>query len=218
MSFKMTNNLQSATNLAKVVYANQLEEPFNFEGVTGSNLQSTSALEFVVGWQGPAAPISANAGTSCGIEFKSLPNSKASLIDFHSTPGYFNNTYDFRMQCSGGATGIAGIGQMICLGERMDIRCPINAGSGAPLFKLDYGRVGPLLGVTNPQTPIVFTAGLFTTNPNVYLTVVSPITNETNAQPVFVESLTTAGCNVDFIGVPNSSGSGTFVSWLALGV
>jgi hypothetical protein len=182
-------------------------------GMTGSNIESTSSNEFVVGWQGPAAPISANAGTSCGIELKSLPNSGASLIDFHSTPGYFNNTYDFRMQCSGGATGVPGIGQMICLGSVMDIRCPINVGNGGKLFKVDFSTTVATVGV-NQVTTISFTPGIFTVAPTVVATANTP-TGHTGDQFVHVEEVTASSFKVEYLG---TAAAGTFINWIALGL
>jgi hypothetical protein len=188
-------------------------------GMTGSNIKSTSSNEFVVGWQGPDAPTTANAGTSCGIELKSLPNSGASLIDFHSTPGYFNNTYDFRMQCSGGATGTPGIGQMICLGSVMDIRCAVNIGDGAPLFRMDFGKVGPFPEAINPTLPITFVAGLFSTNPKVFLTAESNVTTVSAVNPApFIESLSPTTGTIQLIGDYTGLPGEMFCSWLAIGL
>jgi hypothetical protein len=188
-------------------------------GMTGSNIKSTSSNEFVVGWQGPDAPTTANSGTSCGIELKSLPTSGASLIDFHSTPGYFNNTYDFRMQCSGGATGTAGVGQMICLGSVMDIRAAVNIGNGAPLFRLDYGQVGPFPEVINPSFPITFATGLFAATPIVIMTVsIVGATETSTTQCAFVESSTPTGCTAQLIGNYTGFAGDVYVNWMALGL
>jgi hypothetical protein len=138
-------------------------------------------------------------------------------LDFKSRDG-FTNDYDTRIVSTGGSTG-TGLGGLFFQAAEVASLAPMRIGSAiAGAFKLDYGQVGPLAGVTNPQQPIVFAAGLFLGNPAVYLTVQSPIANEANAQPVFVESITPAGCNAQFIGVPNSTAPGTFINWLALGL
>jgi hypothetical protein len=140
-----------------------------------------------------------------------------SYVDFKSRDG-FANDYDTRIVSSGGGTG-DGLGGLIIQAAEVQAWAPMRIGSSfARAFKLDYGQIGPLGAVLNPQTPIVFAVGLFATNPAVYMTVQSPIANEANAQNCFVESITPAGCNAQFIGVPNSTAPGTFINWLALGL
>lgn len=188
-------------------------------GMTGADqLQSTKAQAFVVGWQGPESPLSVQSGTSCGIEMKAFPSQNASLIDFHSTSGYLTNTYDFRLQSTGGATGTAGQAKMIALGGDLDIRCPINVGLGAPQFKLDYGRQAVTGGV-NADTTITFTAGLFTAAPKVTLSFFDsdgPTSNPGGDVVPYVYNITTSGCTVRGLGTQNATSIS--YDWIALGV
>lgn len=139
-------------------------------------------------------------------------------VDFKSRDGGLAD-YDSRIISGGGSVGsTAGEATLSAQASLFQVLCPIKLGSdSAPSFKLDFGSV-VMAGTLNAQTPVVFTVGLFATNPYVFLTIVSPITNEANAQPVFVESLTPAGFNAQFIGTPNSTAPGTLCNWLALGV
>lgn len=145
------------------------------------------------------------------VQLGAVPN--LSYVDFRSNPAT-SVDFDGRIVSIGGSTGLAQ-GELLVQTGLFNIGAPMKIGGAS--FKLDYGSV-VMPGTLNAQVPVVFTVGLFTVAPNVYLTVVSPITNEANAQPVFVESLTTSGFNAQFIGVPNSTAPGTLCNWLALGV
>lgn len=193
-------------------------------GMTGSSLQSTSSDVFVVNWEGPLAPLEANSGCAVGIEMKAFPTQTASTIDWHSTPGYFNNSYDFRMQSTGGATAIAGQATMIAVGGGMDIRCPVNIGSGFPQFKLDYGQTSQFPNGSNPSVTVTFTQP-FTNVPTVQVTlrdtlVAEPPDNQGNIAGIFVESLTVSGCVIrcrgttPFTQVPTN----IVAMWCAIGV
>lgn len=182
-------------------------------GATGSALESTTSNVFVVGYQGPAQPPSNNSGTSCGIELKSEPVSNASWIDFHSTTGYFGNSYDFRMQASGGSTAGSGQANMIFLGNNIDMRCPINVGNGAPQFKLDFGTTLATAGV-NTITTITLTSGLFTSAPTVVCTANTP-TGSTGDQITHVEEVTATDFKVEYLG---TAAAGTYINWIAVGI
>lgn len=225
MSFKITNNLQSGANLAKVVYANQQpafttdvdDEVAYFKDGT---LTSSSGLTYDGVTLGTDAQISAdgriqvNSSITDG-SFLAMASDSFNYIDFGSTGGGL----DARILSIPDPVIPANKNLAIQVPSgNIQLQGPVQIGpSIAPAFKLDYGRV-VLPGALNAQASVVFTVGMFTTNPFVYLTVVSPITNEANAQPVFVESLTPTGCNVQFIGTPSSTAPGTFCNWLALGI
>lgn len=145
------------------------------------------------------------------VQLGAVPN--LAYVDFRSNPTT-SVDFDGRIVSIGGGTGPAE-GELLVQSGLFNVGAPIKL--GGPSFKLDYGSVN-MGGSLNSQVPIVFTVGLFATSPYVFLTIVSPITNEANAQPVFVESLTPAGCNAQFIGTPNSTGAGTFCNWLAIGL
>lgn len=193
-------------------------------GMTGSALQSTTSNGFVVNWEGPNAPLSNQSGTSCGIELRADPVSQASWVDFHSTPGYFNNSYDFRLQSTGGATGVAGQATLIALGSDVDFRCPINIGLGMPQFKLDYGQSSQFGNGNNPSVTITFTQA-FTAVPTVQATlrdtlVAEPPDNQGNVAGIFIESLTTAGCVIRVRGtaVFPQTPTNIVAMWVAIGV
>lgn len=147
-------------------------------------------------------------------------SANTTYVDFKSRDGGLSD-YDSRIISQFGSTGsTAGEGTMSVQADVLQVLTTNGMRVGsitAPSFKLDFGKVD-MGGSLNSQVPVVFTVGLFATSPYVFLTIVSPITNEANAQPVFVESLTSAGFNAQFIGTPNSTGVGTFCNWLALGV
>jgi hypothetical protein len=147
-------------------------------------------------------------------------SSNSAYLDFKSRDGGLAD-YDSRIISQFGSTGsTAGEGVLSVQADVLQVLTTEGMRVGsitAPSFKLDYGAVN-MGGSLNSQVPVVFTVGLFATNPYVFLTIVSPITNEANAQPVFVESLTTAGFNAQYIGTPNSTGAGTLCNWLAIGV
>lgn len=141
----------------------------------------------------------------------------AAVVDFNTTGGTAG-VYDSRIV----SFAAAGPGQAnnfaFLTSGNIQLLGPAQIGSPtSPAFKLDYGSV-VMAGVLNPQTPVTFTSGLFAAAPYVFLTVQSPITNEANAQNVFLESVTANGCNVQFIGTPNSTAPGTFCNWLAVGL
>jgi len=230
MSFKITSNLQSGANLAKVVYANQQEnlatDADDTEILYYSNGSPTSSPQLTFDGDVLRTPgqvigslLRAQApggATGSYVDISALSN--ASFIDFGSSNG---STSDFNSRILSFLPNPAFPEQSNLAFQTLgnvQVLAPIQLGSPiAPAFKLDYGRV-VLPGALNAQVAVVFTVGLFTTNPFVYLTVVSPITDEANAQPVFVESLTPTGCNVQFIGTPSSTAPGTFCNWLALGI
>lgn len=231
MSFKITNNLQSAANIAKVVYANQQpafttdvdDEIAYFKDGT---LTSSAGLTYDGVTLGTDARISAedriqvNSTITAGSFLAMASEDNSSYIDFGST-GPTGPALDARIISFAPNPAFPANKNLAVLnpsGGDIQLLGPVRIGLPiAPAFKLDYGSV-VLPGALNAQVPVVFTVGMFTTNPFVYLTVVSPITTEANAQPVFVESLTPTGCNVQFIGMPSSTAPGTFCNWLALGI
>ena len=193
-------------------------------GMTGSALQSTTSRSFVMGYQGPPSPLSIQSGTSCGIELKAEPQSNASWIDFHSTSCYFNNSYDFRLQSTGGATGVVGQASLIALGKDVDFRCPINIGLGFPQFKLDYGQSAQFPNGSNPSVTITFTQA-FTNVPTVQATlrdtlVAEPPDNQGNIAGIFIESLTVSGCVIRCRGTTPFTQTPTNIvaMWTAIGV
>lgn len=187
------------------------------DGVTGCALRSTTSDAFVVNWQGPEAPFSPNSGTSCGIEMKAIPASNASLIDFHSTSGYFTNSYDFRMQSTGGATGTDGQATMICIGKEFDCRCylrttPPSSPFGKPFF-VDFGVVS-VTPTVNSLTTITFNV-TFMTPPVVQITWVDLGSGIQDHQLTeFIESTSTTECQVRCLGTP---GAGFAYNWTAIG-
>ena len=187
-------------------------------GVTGSALQSTDSTSFVIGWQGPAAPSSTQSGTSCGVEVKADRTANASWLDFHSTSGYFNNSYDWRWQSSGGATGTAAQASMIGLGKELDLRCPIRTTpSASPTFGLpffvDYGKVSVNAG-TNQATTINFNI-TFPLPPCVQITWVDDGAGvQSHDLTEFITATTTTSCTVQCLGTP---GAGFSYNWIAIG-
>lgn len=225
MSFKITNNLQSAANIAKVVYANQqpaftTDVDDEIAYYKDGTLTSSTGLTYDGVTLGTDAQISAderiqvNSTTTAG-SFLAMASDNSNYIDFGST----GPALDARIISIPDSVIPANKNLAIQVPTgNIQLQGPVQIGSPiAPAFKLDYGRV-LLPGALNAQVAVVFTVGMFTTNPFVYLTVVSPITTEASAQPVFVESLTPTGCNVQFIGTPSSTAPGTFCNWLALGL
>ena len=190
----------------KNTFETQAKEYLGLQGGVASGKASTvftTGILDVEGAPGRHVQIGADNVNNAYVDFKSLDGS--------------TTDYDSRIISVGGGTA-DGQGQLVVQADTFEVWSKMRIGSAlAPAFKLDYGAV-VMIGTLNAQTPIVFTVGLFATNPYVFLTVVSPITNESNAQPVFVESITPAGCNAQFIGTPNSTAPGTLCNWLAIGV
>lgn len=183
-----------------------------------SSLEATSGDQFVVNYEGPGSPGSANGGCAVGVELKAI-GSNVSVIDMHSTGGYFNNSYDCRFQCTGGATATAGQASMIVLASEFDVRCPIRAGINAPQFKLDFGTVACPNGI-NQDAVITFTVGLFTNPPLVLTTFYDndgPTSTAGAAIVPYVYGTTNAGTTVRGLGTQTGAPS-ILYQWVAIGV
>ena len=222
MSFKITNNLQSGTNLAKVVYANQqptfdvtLDDEIAFykDGVLTSSpeltykddkLQTSGGLEvgggLLVG------------STSSHVQLSTVSN--LSYIDFRSNPGNTGTTVDFdaRIISIGGSTGDAQA-ELLLQSGLLNVASAIKLGGGlAKAFKIDYGNA-PISG-DNSVITITFTTGVFSQTPIVVVTSNTP-TGSTGNQFAHVEEVTPTSFKVEYLGV---AAVGTFINYIAIGL
>lgn len=228
MSFKITNNLQSAANIAKVVYANQQpsfttdvddEIAYFKDGV----LTSSTGLTYDGETLGTDARISAdgriqvNSSITDG-SFLAMASDSSTYIDFGST-GPEGPELDARIISSPDPVIPANKNLAIEVPTgNIQLVGPVKIGSPvAPAFKLDYGfqLFGP---VANPQATVNFTPGIFTSvPPSVFLTTQTYQASNSDQFPVVEGAPTLTSFVIQYLGTPPSP-EGARVNYLAIGL
>ena len=232
MSFKITNNLQSGSNLAKVVYANQqpsfttdLDNEVAYykdgvltssEGLTydGQNLRSNAGGVFAT------TTVVAESADTPGSFARIVSGDNNGYIDFGSA----GDQVDCRMISFNPNPAIPGLRNLSLINEtggNIQTLAATQIGSPfAPGFKLDYGRV-PAPGGTNQDAIITFQTGIFTTTPpKVIVTLFDSdgpnVNSGVNITP-YVYDTTITGCKVRGLGA-NQIATSIFYDYIALGV
>lgn len=181
-------------------------------GVSVSSLLGTKAERWYVNY-------TPGSGNECdiGFEHRADPAAQLAYIDVHTTPGYFNNNFDYRMIYGGGATGIEGQGGMVCQGAGATFYHPLRTNPpGAalpPPWYIDYGETVVADGL-NQLTTITFNT-TFATAPKVIVQVVDTGPGvQVDNFTTYIEATTTGTCSVRGYG---SVSTGFLYNWIAIG-